>query len=48
MRKRLIALIAVAALLGPFAGSASAAPSMCEIQRKLGVENVKECEDPTR
>jgi hypothetical protein len=47
MRKRLIAFVAVAALLGPLAGTANAAASMCEIQRKLGVQNVKECEEPT-
>jgi len=47
MRKRLIALVTVAALVGPLAGVANAAASLCEIQRKLGVQNVKECEGPT-
>ena len=45
--KRIIATLAVAVLMS-LPAAASAAPSMCDIQEKLGVRNVKECEEPTR
>ena len=48
MRKRLIAIVVTAAFLTGLAGSAAhGAASWCEIQEKLGVRNVKECENPT-
>lgn len=48
MRKRLIACVTVAVLLGPLAGIANAGPSTCAIMEKIGVRNVKECEEPSR
>jgi hypothetical protein len=50
LRKTLLTLALTAAFAGGFAAPASAAPEVpttsCEIQEFIGVENVKECEDP--
>lgn len=44
MRKLVVSLIAVGLIGGPLSGLASAG-IVCDLQEKLGVENVKECED---
>ena len=49
MRKTLLVLALSAAFTGALAAPASAGPlptTACELQDFLGVENVKECEDP--
>ena len=46
MRKTAACLITLAALAGPFAAAASADPVRdlsCSVQKKLGVDNVQEC-----
>ena len=47
MLKRIFAALLVGIVLSFAAPAAEAAPSMCEIMYKLGVRNVRECEDPT-
>ncbi len=44
--RTIVAAIILAAVAGT-AAPATAAPSTCEIMAKLGVQNVRECEDPT-
>ncbi len=44
MKKLLLSLVAVGVLVGPLA-SISHAGVVCTLQEKLGVNNVKECED---
>ncbi len=44
MRKGLIALFVAGLLGGPLSGLAQAGV-VCSLQEKLGVNNVKECED---
>lgn len=47
MRARLTMAALAALIVSLFAGAADAGPSMCDIQEKLGVRNVRECEDAT-
>lgn len=44
MRKAVIALFVAGLLSGPLSGLAQAGV-VCTLQEKLGVNNVKECED---
>ncbi|MGH2806643.1 MAG: hypothetical protein ACRDKT_05150 [Actinomycetota bacterium] len=44
MRKAIVSLFVVGLLGGPLA-SASQAGVFCTLQEKLGVNNIKECED---
>lgn len=44
MRKALVALMAAGLLAGPLSSFANAGV-VCALQQKLGVDNVKECED---
>lgn len=44
MRRLVITLTVLGALAGPAAGVA-AAGTVCDLQQKLGIDNVKECED---
>ena len=49
IRRAIVTVVATVLLVGPLAAIASGGPiptSQCEIQRLLGYENVKECEDP--
>lgn len=45
MRKLLVSLC-IGGLLGGPLGSIAHAGLSCDLQKKLGYENVKECEDP--
>ena len=45
MRKLVVGLC-VAGMLGGPLGAIANAGLMCDLQKKLGYENVKECEDP--
>lgn len=44
MRKLVIAVTAVGVLAGPAAGVASAG-KFCDLQEKLGIKYIKECDD---
>ncbi|MGH2730500.1 MAG: hypothetical protein ACRDJI_07800 [Actinomycetota bacterium] len=44
MRKLIVAVVAAGVLAGPLSAVANAG-IVCTLQEKLGVENVKECED---
>ena len=52
MRKILLTLALTAGFAAAFAAPASAAPDLpttyCEVQEFVGVDNVKECEEPLR
>lgn len=44
MRKLLVTILAAGLLVGPLSAVAQAG-KMCDLQRKLGVVYIKECED---
>ncbi|MGH2735675.1 MAG: hypothetical protein ACRDKZ_08845 [Actinomycetota bacterium] len=45
MRKAIVSLFVVGLLAGPLANFANAGP-ICTLYEKLGIDNVKECEEP--
>jgi hypothetical protein len=54
MRKFIVSLAVTSMLAGPLSALAMAAPPIgplpkngCELQERLGIVNIRECEDPT-